>query len=96
MTAAWTVPYSGGRRGGQPPLGRSAPHPARLTTLGLGASASATGVEATEMKAVLIARLAETSRRSAKLPEVPETFTKWSRPRGSNGARTCAWSAPPT
>ena len=90
ITAAWTVPYSGAARGGQPPSGRSAPQAARLTTCGLGAIAWATGVDAMEMKAVLIALRAELISLSAKLPEVPETFTKCSRPRGRKGARTCA------
>jgi hypothetical protein len=90
ITAACTVPYSGPSLGGQPPLARSAPHPARFTTRGFGAIASAIGVEAIEMKAVLIAARARFTRLLAKPPAVPETLTKCSRPRGLKWARTCA------
>ncbi len=65
MTAAPTVPYSAGPRGGQPPLGEVGAPGRALTTFGFGASACATGVEATEMKAELIASRAEFSSRSA-------------------------------
>ena len=63
---------------------------------GFGAIASATGVEATEMKAELIDSRAELSAGPPSPPAVPETLTKWSSPSGLNGARTCASSAPST